>query len=301
MQAEELIRRKKALNLSNKLIAQYAELPLGTVQKIFSGETKKPRFETMYKIEQVLRFYESVAELGERKQNPEGGSSPIDNNLLRDPGVEYQVGTGAKKLPNPLAPTSSFEHKSEPAGSKREYTVEDYLALPDSARCELIDGKFYMMGAPSRLHQFLLAELWLLFRNCIEQHAGDRLCELWLSPCDVQLDNDNRTMVQPDLFIFCREEEDPARFHGAPVFALEILSPSTRAKDMTLKTWKYQNAGVKEYWIVDPENWKVYCYLFLEETQLNVTHFDSVIPLGISEGQCSIDLHALYERARAKF
>jgi Uma2 family endonuclease len=98
-------------------------------------------------------------------------------------------------------------------------------------------------------------------------------------------------MVQPDLLVICKSYDlDAKRFEGAPDLVLEILSPSTRSKDMLLKLYKYQNAGVKEYWIVDPENEKVLVYDFREGNYYPETYdFDSVIPIRISDGQCSID------------
>ena len=109
------------------------------------------------------------------------------------------------------------------------------------------------MSAPAVIHQKILGELHLLFRECTDAHEGE--CEVYLAPCDVRLDMDNKTMVQPDLLVICKEYDLGAkRFEGAPDLALEILSPSTRSKDMLLKLYKYQNAGVKEYWIVDPDH-----------------------------------------------
>ncbi len=170
-----------------------------------------------------------------------------------------------------------------------EYTLEDYYALPDERRVELIDGVFYDMSAPAVIHQKILGELHILFRECTDAHEGQ--CEVYLSPCDVRLDMDNKTMVQPDLLVICGPYDLGAkRFEGAPDLALEILSPSTRSKDMLLKLYKYQNAGVKEYWIVDPDHETVMVYDFREGNFYPEKYdFDSVIPIHISDGQCSID------------
>ena len=123
----------------------------------------------------------------------------------------------------------------------------------------------------------------------MDAHEGE--CEVYLSPCDVRLDMDNRTMVQPDLLVICRGYDLGAKcFDGAPDLVLEILSPSTRSKDMLLKLYKYQNAGVKEYWIIDPEHDTVLVYDFREDNYYPEKYdFDSVIPIHISDGTCSID------------
>ena len=170
-----------------------------------------------------------------------------------------------------------------------EYTLDDYYALPDERRVELIDGVFYDMSAPAVIHQKILGELHILFRECMDAHEGE--CEVYLSPCDVRLDCDNKTMVQPDLLVICGPYDLGAkRFEGAPDLVLEILSPSTRSKDMLLKLYKYQNAGVKEYWIVDPDRETVMVYDFRDDNFYPEKYdFDSVIPIHISGGQCSID------------
>lgn len=184
---------------------------------------------------------------------------------------------------------------------KRRYTIEDYYALPDDQRVELIDGVFYDMGAPAMIHQKILGDLYILFRECIDRH--DQSCEVYLSPCDVRLDRDNYTMVQPDLLVFCHEYDIRAiRYEGAPDLVVEILSPSTRSKDMILKLYKYHNAGVREYWIVDPKYQKVTVHYFEEvEYEPKTYDFNAEIPIAISGGSCSIDFSRIYDRIKAYY
>ena len=174
------------------------------------------------------------------------------------------------------------------------YTVDDYMKFPEDVRVELIDGYFYDMVSPLPLHQQLLGQLFLQVYNCIEKSG--RACEVYLAPSDVQLDCDIYTMVQPDLYVTC-ELQDPKQhaFWGAPVFVVEILSPSSRSHDMVRKYRKYRNAGVKEYWIVDPENRKVMAFDFSgdrhdggEEVRTDYS-FEDNIPIGVSDGECAID------------
>ncbi len=112
-----------------------------------------------------------------------------------------------------------------------------------------------------------------------------------LSPSDVRLDCDNKTMVQPDLFVLCKGYDvDLQYYSGAPDLAVEILSPSTRSKDMLLKSYKYQNAGVREYWIVDPASEEVIVYDFTDKNLPSKKYtFSDKIPILISGGKCSID------------
>lgn len=169
-----------------------------------------------------------------------------------------------------------------------EYTLEDYLALPEERRVELIDGVFYEMAAPSRVHQTLVLKIGIRLSEYIEQKGG--LCEVLVAPFDVQLDCDDKTVVQPDVMIICeRMKGDEPRFCGAPDFVVEILSKSTRKKDMTLKLRKYKNAGVREYWIVDPEKRTVIVYALEQESSSVIYGFDAKVPVGIFGGECRVD------------
>ena len=112
-----------------------------------------------------------------------------------------------------------------------EYTIDDYYALPDRPRVELIDGDFYTMEAPSLAHQDIILELAVQFRECLKKqaHLHSELRHVFVSPCDVQLDADDYTMVQPDLFISCDGSKlTKACFVGAPDLIVEVLSPSSR-------------------------------------------------------------------------
>lgn len=127
--------------------------------------------------------------------------------------------------------------------------------------------------------------------RCIEDH--DAPCKALLSPLDVQLDMDNRTIVEPDLIVLCNSEKLRKKcIFGAPELLVEILSPSTRSKDTIWKNRKYQRAGVREYWMVDPEKRKVLVNLFEKtegEYRSRVYNFEEKIPVGISGGECRID------------
>lgn len=170
------------------------------------------------------------------------------------------------------------------------YTVDDYMKLPEDVRVELIDGYFYDMASALPLHQQILGQMHLQVYNCIEKSG--RRCEVYLAPSDVQLDCDIYTMVQPDLYVIC-ELQDPKQhaFQGAPEFVVEILSPSTRSHDKVRKFRKYRNAGVKEYWIIDPENRKVMVFDFSQDPEGSRKEycFEDMIPIGVSGGTCEID------------
>ena len=266
---EEMKRWKRTLGMTSKEISASSGVPLSTVQKIFSGVTRFPREATLAAILSVL----------EQKAQAEG-------------------------LPFKSAGTSrASSDKADSNGrTGHAYTydeslyMEDYYALPDERRVELIDGVIYDMSAPAIIHQKILGELFILFRECMDRHEGK--CEVYLSPCDVRLDRDNRTMVQPDLLVVCEEYDVRAKnIEGAPDLTLEILSPSTRSRDMLLKLYKYANAGVREYWIVDPEQKTVFVYdLEHENYYPDKYSFEDSIPIRISGGECSIDFSRILRR-----
>ena len=84
------------------------------------------------------------------------------------------------------------------------------------------------------------------------------------APMDVQLDCDDKTMVQPDVMVVCDRDKITRKcIYGAPDLAVEILSDSTKKKDMYVKLGKYMEAGVREYWLVDPKGKKVIVYDFV--------------------------------------
>ena len=149
----------------------------------------------------------------------------------------------------------------------------------------------------SGMHQRIIGDLFVLFRECADQHGMP--CEVFLSPFDVRLDRDNYTMVQPDLLVICGEYdvEGSIRYEGAPDLVIEVLSPSSRSKDQLLKLYKYSNAGVREYWIVDPKYKIVTVHRFEEEEYTPQKYdFEDKIPVGISDGKCVIDFARVGKR-----
>ena len=297
MTLEEMKNKKTELGLTNEMISQSSGIPLSTIQKIMSGATKAPRRITLEAIETVLLTEEQKKEMSvARSVSGKTGFSyeqPKERSAyaVREAMPNYNTLHNLEGNKPYAAINKSSSHAPQTQAEKKngEYTLDDYYSLPDELRVELIDGVFYDMTAPAVIHQKILGELFVLFRECADAHEGE--CEVFVAPCDVRLDCDNKTMVQPDIFLICHPYDLGAKaLDGAPDLTLEILSPATRAKDMLLKLHKYQNAGVKEYWIVDPDHDTVLVYdLRSDDFYPEKYDFNSVIPIHISDGKCSID------------
>lgn len=184
-------------------------------------------------------------------------------------------------------------------GSKQqgEYTLDDYYALPDDLRVELIDGVFFEMNSPTTIHQLIGSLLWKELWDYIEDKKGE--CLTFVAPVDVQLDRDDRTILQPDVLIVCDRDKIIRRcVYGAPDFIVEVLSPSTRRKDSYLKLQKYANAGVSEYWLIDPDRKKILVYDLAHEEPPVIYGFDSTIPIALFNGECRIDFQRIHERIK---
>lgn len=148
------------------------------------------------------------------------------------------------------------------------YTEDDYYHLPENIRAELIEGQFYNMSAPSRVHQKILMELSGTIREYIRAENGS--CEVYPAPFAVKLFDDDKTIVEPDISVIC----DPNKFTdrgctGAPDWITEIISPSTSSHDYVRKLHLYAEAGVREYWIVNPMKQNILVYFF-EQNHLEV-------------------------------
>ena len=124
-----------------------------------------------------------------------------------------------------------------------------------------------------------------------------------VAPFDVRLDMDDRTMVEPDIMIVCDPDIDGAANHldGQPDLAIEILSPSTRETDCTVKLRKYMNAGVREYWIINPEGREVMVYHFESQRMTGSYSFDDTVPVELFEGKVSIDFSRIAKQLDSLF
>ena len=136
--------------------------------------------------------------------------------------------------------------------TRLKFTYRDYLLLPEGDRRELIEGDFYVVPGPSIWHQTIVANLGIALRGFVKRN---RLGAVLWAPTDVVLSPES--VVQPDILFISNERRDiitEANVSGAPDLVVEILSPSTAERDRELKLTLYARYGVREYWIVDPED-----------------------------------------------
>ena len=170
------------------------------------------------------------------------------------------------------------------------HTYGDYLTWPEDVRYELVDGVAYMMApAPAISHQDIAGEV---FRQAANALAGSP-CRVLIAPVDVRLPKANEsddmidTVVQPDVLAVC----DPAKLsergvRGAPDWILEVLSPSTAGHDQVRKRRIYEQAGVREYWMVHPTD-RVLTVYRLESGAYgkpDVQMLEGATPIGVLPG-----------------
>jgi Uma2 family endonuclease len=137
---------------------------------------------------------------------------------------------------------------------KERYTYEDWLSWDEDFRAELIDGDVYMMAPPSRRHQAVIMEISRQLANFLK----DKPCKVFPAPFGVRLSEYEDTVFEPDIVVVCDKSKlDDKGCNGAPDLIVEILSPSSARMDKLLKYNKYQQSGVREYWIVDPDTTSV--------------------------------------------
>lgn len=147
---------------------------------------------------------------------------------------------------------------------KEWYTFADILTWAEDERAEIIHGEAVMMAPPSRIHQKISGEIFRQIANYLE----GKKCEVYPAPFGVRLfekDGDSPedvdTVVEPDISVVCDKNKlDKYGCRGAPDLIVEVLSPSTLRHDRYVKLALYQRAGVREYWIVEPETQTVQVY-----------------------------------------
>ena len=174
MTIDDMKKRKKALGLTNQILAEKSGVPLPTVAKILSMATKSPRINTLLALERAL-LDECLPSEDEKNTYSPGQYLPnmeSEDSLAQEPSGEYHYGSTARKESVTMQKSDSLDESF--------HTVEEYLALPDERRVELIDGRFYEMASPNGIHQQITFMLWRAFFECIEAHGMPCMVEVYL-------------------------------------------------------------------------------------------------------------------------
>lgn len=158
--------------------------------------------------------------------------------------------------------------------STRRIGYDEYMDLVNSSdqRYELIAGEIYLLAAPGFNHQVVVNEIAWHFNN----YFKGRPCRSLTSPLDVKLFGyatkfeEDPNVVQPDVIVICDEDKvnEDNKYEGIPALIVEVLSPSTKGKDMVTKLNLYMKSGILEYWIVNLEDKSIYQYTFSKEKEL---------------------------------
>jgi Uma2 family endonuclease len=181
------------------------------------------------------------------------------------------------------------------AKEQPRYTYADYLEWDEGERYEIMDGEAYMMAAPSRLHQEICGNFYYALRSFLE----GKTCKVYIAPFAVRLfpaeDLSDDTVVEPDITVVCDPSKlDDRGCNGAPDFIIEVVSPSTARYDRIVKFDKYREAGVREYWIVEPEEKYVFAYVLKDGRYTAVNYDDTgTAPVTVLPG-CEIDLKTIF-------
>ena len=315
---DEMREKRNKLALTYQDLSSVSGIPVPTLQKIFSGTTTSPRFSTVRKLEAVL-FPESAYQsdppdpasfehlpgtggvrepYADYDHVSESFGASASGNMVREPSVAYnadpttwsneedqQPGTPYPARPYIYDPNDWIRRLGKPQGT---FTVADVEKIPEDQRYELIDGVLIKLEAPTFEHQRLSFLIAMQIASFAEEEECD--CVVLQAPFDVQLDRDLKTLVQPDVLVICSEENvNKKRGVGAPDLCVEILSPSTRSKDQLLKRYKYEKAGVKEFWVVDPVYRCIIVYRFDQDEEEKIYSFEDQVPIGLCDGRHAVD------------
>jgi Uma2 family endonuclease len=189
---------------------------------------------------------------------------------------------------------SAVPQKSDP---RVHYTYADYLEWDETERCEIIDGEIFMMATPERAHQEISRNLFLQ----IAEFLKGKPCQPYYAPFAVRLnpkeDSNDDVVLEPDILVVCDPSKlDKKGCNGPPDLVIEVISPSTARNDKVVKLNKYQNAGVREYWIVEPDTQTVLICVLDAVGRYIFSSYDETgrAPVSVLPG-CEIDLGAVFQ------
>jgi len=182
----------------------------------------------------------------------------------------------------------------------KKVSYEEFIEISEKStlRMEFINGEIYLLSSPTLGHQEILGRLYLIFTN----HFKKTQCRVLLAPFDVTLkkkDMKEPDVMQPDILVACDLENmvtEKGRYMGTPTLTVEILSDSTRSKDMIEKLSTYMLSGVKEYWIIDQKQENVMIYSFSNNAIDRYKIYErGIVAHSMAFPGLSVDIDSLYD------
>lgn len=265
---------KEERGYSYDTLAAYTGLPRATIVNVLTGVSANPRFTTMIALEKVLGASES--EFPGRRYRCEANSRGMQEAFgLAEARPEYETGR-----------TSGI-------------TAKQFLSMSPDYPAELIDGKIVRRSEPDFVHSEICEYFYDTFKEYIKKKGGR--CRPKVSNTNVLLppEDGKDTVVCPDFFVICKEEKiDWFGIDGAPDFVLEVVSKDNWRNDYSEKTRKYDFAGVREYWIIDPLRGHLLIFIYDAEAE----ELPRILPLSgkagvyIFKNELQIDLDEVRRR-----
>ena len=292
---KDLRTRKIALNISTAELAYMAEVPIGTVSKIMTGETKSPKAITIEKIDTALKKEE-------QKRRLEAYLNAMKEYYLVHPDKEVNVvefeaiyrkihGLEDKPIAQADSLTEEYPIWGNLANRKENsVTVKDFFHMGiENRSIELFEGKLIVNEAPGLQHQLMVKRINKQIEAFIDSNHGK--CQVFDMGLNVRLNENEDTVLIPDLLVICDERKLKSfGILGAPDFIIEVSSPSTRRYDLKKKVYKYLIHGVREVWIVDLEKRVVVTYVDDDYMVNHLYQFGTDIPVSIYDGRLTINI-----------
>lgn len=176
---------------------------------------------------------------------------------------------------------------------EKAYTEEEYYNIDHNGLVEYDNGRIILHATPSTLHQDITGGLFALFRT----HLVGKICRVFIAPFDVRLEltENNIKHVEPDISIICDRNKITDRgCNGSPDLIIEVVSPGSKKYDYLTKANWYEQAGVREYWIIDPTKQKMIVYKFTPaDIDMQEYTFKDIVPVGIWNDEFAVDFSTL--------
>ena len=290
----EIKNRKKKLKLTTAVVADRAGLPVSTVSKIMTGETKNPSYATIEKIERVLAqeemyrrvyaYFKLLKEYIDGHTDETVDQIEFEKNYKRENNISFLIVNSLQEKTGELTDGNLALDK--------KLNIDFLHELGEDKQIELINGHLIYNEAPNLKHQMIVQNLGRIIDTFI--HSNNGKCQMFNVGVNLYFEEDNNSLLIPDLVVLCDDSKlSESGITGTPDWIIEVVSRSTRRVDYNEKMHKYMGTGVREYWIVDPEKERVTTYIEGEPMMAYIYGFDDEIPVYIYDGKLSICINHL--------